>query len=144
MHWSKILFYYSIVAVFATTMIFVIRGQFSAIFAYNGDQFLWIFISSAFNIAALICKIISSQNEKSGVVAIFRNVGIVYAGFIDYFLFDSSLNWLEWIGLMVILATTFALTAHLLWGKSDEDEEKNELKVQRKQTMIEATLTTGH
>ena len=123
-HWSKILFYYSIVAVFATSLIFLIQGKFHVIFDYNGQQFLWIFISSAFNMAALICKVISSQNEKSGVVAIFRNVGIVYAGFLDYFMFDQTLNWLEWIGVCIIIVTTISLTMHLLFAKEEADEKK--------------------
>lgn len=50
----------------------------------------------------------------------FNYVGIVYACIIDQLIFDSSLNWLEWIGVVLILATTITLTIHLIFSKKDD------------------------
>ena len=69
---------------------------------------------------ALVCKTISSQNEKSGVVTMFGYIGIVYACLGDYKIFDETMNWLEWLGVAVIMCTTVTLTLHLLFRKKND------------------------
>lgn len=47
-------------------------------------------------------------------------IALVYACMVDVFIFKDSLNWLEWFGLGVILATTIALTTHLIKTKNKD------------------------
>ena len=93
------------------------NGELTRIFQYSGEQIGWIVITASLNMAALVCKTISSQNEKSGVVTMFGYIGIVYACLGDYFIFDEMMNWLEWLGVAVIICTTVTLTLHLLLSK---------------------------
>mmetsp|Transcript_12508 Transcript_12508/g.14904 ORF Transcript_12508/g.14904 Transcript_12508/m.14904 type:complete len:140 (+) Transcript_12508:675-1094(+) len=124
MHWSVILFYYSVVALIMITIGYLATtlpaGQASRLLSYSWEQFGWIFITSAFNMISLISKTISNQNEKSGIVAMFGYVGLVYACLFDFFIFDDALNWLEWIGAAIIMVTVLTLTLHLLLKNEDK------------------------
>ena len=68
---------------------------------------------------ALVCKTISAQNEKSGVVTLFGYAGIVYAFLGDSLLFHESMDWLECVGVAVIISSTVTLTLHLLFSKKN-------------------------
>ena len=78
---------------------------------------MWIGITASFNMIALVCKTISNQNEKSGVITMFNYIGIVYACLLDFIVFDDYLNWLEWLGAAIIIVTTLTLTIHLMLKK---------------------------
>ena len=125
MHWSVILFYYSCVALITISVTYLITaglsGELSRLFSYSWDQIGWIFLTASFNMISLIAKTISNQNEKSGIVAMFGYVGLVYACLLDYFIFDDSMSWVEWIGAIVIMVTVVTLTLHLLFKKQDDD-----------------------
>ena len=119
MHWAIILFYYSVLAFLSIIIVYFCLagssdGGFGRAFAYNGEQFLWIFITAGFNMLALISKTISNQNEKSGIISLFGYLGIVYACLLDAFAFHEYLNWLEWLGAGIIMTTTITLTLYLL------------------------------
>jgi hypothetical protein len=65
MHWAIILFYYSVLALFTIMVVYIVialssDGDLGRIFAYNGEQFFWIFITAGFNMLALISKTISN------------------------------------------------------------------------------------
>ena len=89
----------------------------SRIFNYNSEQMLWIGITGGMNMISLVCKTISNQNEKSGIITMFSYIGIVYACLLDFLVFDDFMNWLEWLGAAIIFGTTIALTLHLLMAK---------------------------
>ena len=115
LHWSVILFYYSLVAIFSVSLLYLATTSDSGrIFAYNGEQLGWIAITATLNMTALICKTISNQNEKSGVITMFSFIGIAYACIVDFAIFDDYLNWLEWLGTAIILLSTLTLTLRLL------------------------------
>jgi drug/metabolite transporter (DMT)-like permease len=44
----------------------------------------------------------------------FGYLGIVYACLLDAFVFNEYLNWLEWLGVGIIMTTTIAITLYLL------------------------------
>ena len=48
-------------------------------------------------------------------------VALVYACVVDLLIFHDMLNWLEWIGLSVIMLTTIVLTTHLIRTKNKAD-----------------------
>lgn len=64
MHWSVILFYYSILALFSVGLMYLVTagkaGEISRIVSYNGEQLLWIFITASLNMVSLIAKTISN------------------------------------------------------------------------------------
>ena len=118
-HWSVILFYYSIVALVSISLIYLATAADKGrIFAYDSQQFLWIGITASFNMLALIAKTISSQNEKSGLITMFSYVGIAYACIADFAIFKDYLNWLEWTGTSLILVTTITITLRMLLKRS--------------------------
>ena len=80
----------------------------------------WILMTACFNMFGLISKTISNQNEKSGIITMFSYIGIIYAMLIDLFVFDDTLNWIEWIGLGIIVVTVISLTIHVLLEKRQE------------------------
>lgn len=125
LHWSVILFYYALVALFSISLIYcVTTSDLGRIFAYSGEQFGWIAITASFNMIALIAKTISSQNEKSGLITMFSYIGIAYACIVDFAIFKDYLNWLEWLGTAIILLTTLALTLRMLF-KSSKPQAKS-------------------
>lgn len=138
-HWSVILFYYSLVALATITLTYIITTMsvdesLMRIFNYDGEQFLWIIITATFNLIALVGKTISNQNEKSGLITMFSYVGIVYACLGDIFIFHQKLNWLEWFGVGIIALTVISLTLYLLFIKAKKAEapkpqETSEVKV---------------
>jgi len=120
MNWSVILFYYSVVALVTVTIVYLATaGEFSRIYSYNAEQYKYIVITSCLNVVSLSCRTISNQNEKSGIISMIGYIGIVYACLFDFFVFDESMNWLEWLGVAGILTTTITLTAHLI-AKNDK------------------------
>ena len=50
----------------------------------------------------------------------FSYIGIIYAMLIDLFVFDDILNWIEWIGLAIIVFTVISLTIHVLLEKKQD------------------------
>lgn len=119
-HWSVILFYYSVVALVATSIVYSVTnlttrdGNMLSVFQYDGEQFLWILITAVFILISLVAKTISNQNEKSGLITMFSYIGIVYACLGDILIFDQVLNWLEWLGVCTIAISTVSLTLYLL------------------------------
>ena len=69
---------------------------------------------------ALISKTISNQNEKSGIVAMFGYVGLVYACLFDFFIFNDAMSWIEWLGAVIIMVSVVSLTLHLLLKKKEK------------------------
>ena len=56
----------------------------------------------------------------------FGYVGLVYACLFDFFIFNDAMNWLEWVGAIVIMLTVISLTIYLLFKKKEDEEEKPE------------------
>ena len=54
----------------------------------------------------------------------FGYVGLVYACLFDFFIFNDAMNWLEWVGAIVIMLTVISLTIYLLFKKKEDEEEK--------------------
>ena len=50
-------------------------------------------------------------------------VALVYACVVDLLIFHDMLNWLEWIGLSVIMLTTIVMTTHLIRTKNKANQE---------------------
>jgi len=120
--WNVILFYYSItgVLVFGTTYI-ATTDSVSRLADYSGTQLGWIGLTAGIQNIALITKCIASQVEKSGIITMFGYLGLIYACFVDVFVFDDALSWVEWLGASIILLTTIALTFHLFKTKERAD-----------------------
>ena len=70
-----------------------------------------------------ITKCVAYQVEKSGIITMLGYVALVYACLVDLFIFHDMLNWLEWIGLSVIMLTTILLTTHLIRNKNEAKRE---------------------
>jgi len=66
---------------------------------------------------------VACQAEKSGLITMLGYVAMVYACLVDLFVFQELLNWLEWLGLSVIMLTTIALTTHLIRSKNKADQK---------------------
>lgn len=117
--------YYSIVALVTISLTYMATaipaGQGLRLFQYSWEQMGWIMITGSFNMIALISKTISNQNEKSGIVAMFGYLGLVYASVFDFFFFDELMNWLEWLGALIIIISVISLTVHMFTKKEEPE-----------------------
>ena len=107
------------VVIFLITYL-VTTDDVSRLFTYSAKQYGWLFVTACLQNVALTSKCVAAQVEKSGVISMLGYIALVYACMVDVFIFHDSLNWLEWFGLGVILATTIALTTHLIKTKNKD------------------------
>ena len=61
------------------------------------------FLAGGLNQFALLFKIIAYQNERSGLITLLAYIGLVYAFFGDYLVFNERLSAMEIAGIGMIL-----------------------------------------
>ena len=57
----------------------------------------------------------------------FAYIGIAYACLLDQVAFDTTLNWLEWLGVGIILLTVLSLTLHLINNQKEKKDVRQSL-----------------
>ena len=76
---------------------------------YNAEQLGFSFLLSGVNFIGLNCQTIALQNERSGFITLLGYIGLVYAFLGDLFIFKETLEWLELIGILIILTLNVVL-----------------------------------
>lgn len=112
---ALILFYYSLVALCATSIVyclaplFIEQSSYLRLFNYSSSQVKWILGTVMCNMSALFARTIATQNEKSGLITLISYIGFVYAFLGDTFIFNESYTTLQMCSIFVILAFNVAL-----------------------------------
>lgn len=113
MHFSVMLFYYSIVASVCSALMILcqawIKDEPIRLFTYDGEQWLFLCSVSVVNFIGLNCQTIALQNERSGFITLLGYIGLVYAFLGDIFIFNETFQWLELLGVAVVLSLNIAL-----------------------------------
>lgn len=113
MHFSVMLFYYAVVASFCTLLMILgeawIKSQAIRLFSYNAEQWMFCLLVSIVNFIGLNCQTIALQNERSGFITLLGYIGLVYAFMGDLFIFRETFQWLELVGVSIVLVLNVAL-----------------------------------
>ena len=130
---SVIIFYYAFVTLLSLGVVYV--GQvllfgtdFGRIFIYDRTQMAWILATTFLHMLSLSARTIANQNEKSGLITLIAYVGIVYAYFGDYFLFDERYSSVQIICIFVILALNIGVILHKETKSKENDDDFKKIK----------------
>lgn len=127
------LFSYSIFGWLATVIILAIESavnwtpwRFSN---YTGEQYGWMILAASVSTLSLVCNIIAAQNEKTAIIQMIGYISLVYAFLGDFFIFDLTLNPLQIIGVLVVLAFSISMIIYncMHAGPKATQEIKNKL-----------------
>ena len=112
-HFAVVLFYYGLVAVPVTLLMVwiqsLVKEEPIQLFNYTTEQYCYMLLVCSINFCGLNSNTIASQNERSGFVTLIGYVGLVYAFFGDLFIFDETLQWLQLLGVLIILICNVAV-----------------------------------
>jgi len=107
------LFSYSIFGWLATVIILAIESavnwepwRFST---YTGEQYGWMILAASISTMSLVCNIIAAQNEKAAIIQMIGYISLIYAFLGDFLIFDVTLNPLQIIGVLVVLAFSISM-----------------------------------
>ena len=107
------LFYYSVLAVLATSIIVVVesflKDQSIRLWEYDAEQWGWTIGACIVNFIGLNCQVIAMQNERSGFITLLGYIGLVYAFLGDLFIFKEEFYWVELLGILIILVLNISL-----------------------------------
>ena len=98
---NVILIYFSIVTIPISILILFITGGFA--WPSPMDWF-YLFCMGALTQAAQFYMTIASQNEKVGTIAIFTNMGIIYAIINGMIFFNEIPTAIAWLGVSIVIS----------------------------------------
>ena len=90
------------------------------ILSHSLNAYFITFLACFFNGLGQFLFAMAFQLEKSGKIAVFTNMSIVYGFILDIFIYKSSLSWAEVLGGIIIFSTTFGITMMKIFGKESK------------------------
>ena len=66
-------------------------------------------LAASISTISLVCNIIAAQNEKAAIIQMIGYISLIYAFLGDFFIFDLTLNPLQIIGVLVVLAFSISM-----------------------------------